>query len=83
MEEGGQLMKLLNITSTHFLLDLSNADFSTLLIKSSRESSIGLRAVPTGFESLQGQHFSVLHIVQTGRGTYSASYPVGTVVYFP
>jgi hypothetical protein len=30
------------------------------------------------FESLYGQEFSLLHVVQTGSGAHSASYPMGT-----
>jgi hypothetical protein len=29
------------------------------------------------FESRYGQEFSVLHVVQTGSGVHSASYPMG------
>jgi hypothetical protein len=36
-----------------------------------------------GFESRQGQEFSLLHIVQTGRGAHPASYPMGTWGTFP
>jgi hypothetical protein len=30
------------------------------------------------FESLQGQEFSFLHVVQAGIGVHPASYPMGT-----
>jgi hypothetical protein len=35
------------------------------------------------FESRQGQDFSPLYVVQTGSGTRSASYPMGTVAPLP
>jgi hypothetical protein len=30
------------------------------------------------FESREGQEFSLLHVLQTGFGAHSASYPMGT-----
>jgi hypothetical protein len=38
----------------------------------------GLRAARPGFDSRQGQDFSLLHNVQTGSGAHPASYPMGT-----
>jgi hypothetical protein len=35
--------------------------------------------VVTGFESQQGQEFSLLHNDQTASGSYPASYAVGTM----
>jgi hypothetical protein len=32
----------------------------------------------SGFESRQGQEFSLLHVVQIGSGDHPASYPIGT-----
>jgi hypothetical protein len=40
----------------------------------------GLGAGNPGFESRQGQDFSLLHSVRTGSGAYAASYPTGTGV---
>jgi hypothetical protein len=37
----------------------------------------------SGFESRQGQDFSVFHSVQTGSEAHPASYPTGTVDSFP
>jgi hypothetical protein len=35
------------------------------------------------FESLYGQKFSLLHVVQTGSGVHPTSYPMGTTAVFP
>jgi hypothetical protein len=40
--------------------------------------SEGLRASRPEFDSLQGQDFSLLHVVQTGSGAQTVSYPKGT-----
>jgi hypothetical protein len=54
----------------------------------SRDSSVGI-ATRYGlddqggreFESLWGQKFSLLHIVQTGSGVHPTSYKMGTVAF--
>jgi hypothetical protein len=47
------------------------------------QSVYGLRAGRSGFESRQGQGFSLLHNVQTGFGAHSASYPMDAGGSFP
>jgi hypothetical protein len=49
----------------------------------SRDSSVGtatgygLETKGSEFESRWGQEFSLLHVVQTGSGAHSTSYPMG------
>jgi hypothetical protein len=45
--------------------------------------SDGPQAARLGFDSRQGQDFSLLHSVQTGSGAHTASYLMGTGVSFP
>jgi hypothetical protein len=37
----------------------------------------------SGFESREGQEFSLLHVVHTGSGVHPASYPLDTGGPFP
>jgi hypothetical protein len=41
-----------------------------------------LKAGRPGFDSRQGQDFSILYIIQTGSEAHSVSYPMGTVGSF-
>jgi hypothetical protein len=43
----------------------------------------GWTAEGSEFESLEGQEFSVLHVVQTCSAVHPASYPMDTGGYFP
>jgi hypothetical protein len=53
----------------------------------SRDSVVGIATGWTTkgseFESLWGQGFSLLHVVQTGSGAHTASFPMGTGGSFP
>jgi hypothetical protein len=49
-------------------------------------SSVSFKSLLTEgseFESLRGQQFSLIHVVQTGSGAHPTSYPMGTVGSFP
>jgi hypothetical protein len=43
----------------------------------------GLMVEGSEFESRKGQEFSLLHVVPTGSGFHSTSYPMGTGTLFP
>jgi hypothetical protein len=74
---------VLNYLSTGTTLPLPYSDIGN------RDSAVGIatdyRLDDRGadFESLLGQEFSLLHVVQTGSGVHPTSYSIGTGGSFP
>jgi hypothetical protein len=57
--------------------------FIIIIIIESRYSVWLRTGRPRGRNSSPGRVKSFLHVVQTGSGAHKASYPMGTVRYFP